>query len=154
MPAGGPPPANTPVSIRPAEAGDAASVASLLSELGYPATPAAVLRRLEDRRDASDSADFVADLDTEVAGFLSAGLLFYFPEDIWLCRVTALVVARRHRGKGAGKALLEAASEFARSRGCKGVEITAAEGRAAAHRFYERMGYARTSYRFFRALCR
>lgn len=138
--------------IRLARDTDAASVAPLLEELGYPATADEIRRRLRARRGAAGSADFVAETEGEADGFLSAETLFYFPEGTRLCRVTALVVASPRRGKGVGKALLAAATDFARSRGCQGLEITTAEDRFDTRRFYERMGFSRTSHRFYRDL--
>ncbi len=47
--------------------------------------------------------------------------------------------------------LLERCIGIAASRGCAGVELTTAEHRAGAQRFYERLGFKRTSLRYFRA---
>jgi len=41
---------------------------------------------------------------------------------------------------------------FAHERHCSGIEITSAEHRLDAHRFYQRLGFSRTSFRFFQAL--
>src|SRR6476659_7266597 len=52
----------------------------------------------------------------------------------------------------AGK-LLGGVADFAREHHCSGIEITSAEHRLDAHRFYQRLGFSRTSFRFFHALC-
>jgi len=44
------------------------------------------------------------------------------------------------------------AADFAREHHCSGIEITSAEHRLDAHRFYQRLGFSRTSFRFFQAL--
>jgi GNAT superfamily N-acetyltransferase len=49
-----------------------------------------------------------------------------------------------HRSAGHGKALLDAAKEWARSHGATHLELDSGEARADAHRFYER---ERPSYR-------
>src|SRR6478752_4371039 len=43
-------------------------------------------------------------------------------------------------------------AELAREHNCSGIEITSAEHRLDAHRFYQRLGFSRTSLRFFHAL--
>jgi GNAT superfamily N-acetyltransferase len=69
-----------------------------------------------------------------------------------ICRITSLVVSSQHRGHGLGQSLLTAAIDFAREHHCSGLEITSAEGRVDAHRFYRRLGFSRTSFRFFQAM--
>src|SRR5215831_6282395 len=76
----------------------------------------------------------------------------YFPNGSTICRVTGLVVSTRHRGWGVGEKLLTGAADFAREHHCSGIEITSAEHRLDAHRFYQRLGFSRTSFRFFQAL--
>jgi GNAT superfamily N-acetyltransferase len=66
--------------------------------------------------------------------------------------VTSLVVGSPHRRRGVGELLIDAAATFAREHECSGIELTSAERRVEAHRFYERMGFARTAFRFFRTL--
>lgn len=67
-------------------------------------------------------------------------------------RVTSLVVAEEARGKGIGRALVRAAESRLAERGCTTVEVTSNRSRGDAHRFYESIGYERTSYRFARVL--
>src|SRR5262249_40317193 len=69
-----------------------------------------------------------------------------------ICRVTGLVVSTQHRGRGVGEKLLAGAADFAREHHCSGIEITSAEHRLDAHRFYQRIGFSPTSFRFFQAL--
>jgi GNAT superfamily N-acetyltransferase len=55
--------------------------------------------------------------------------------------VNGLVVAEGQRSAGAGAKLLEAAEEWARKRGCGGMNVRSNVIRERAHRFYERQGY-------------
>jgi GNAT superfamily N-acetyltransferase len=54
------------------------------------------------------------------------------------CWVEDLVVSPRHRSEGVGKALLDAAKDWARERGATHLELDSGEARVDAHRFYER----------------
>jgi ribosomal protein S18 acetylase RimI-like enzyme len=63
-------------------------------------------------------------------------------------RLTALVVDESARGRGIGRALVNAAEEYFRARGCALIEVTSNKKRTDAHAFYERLGYTATSFRF------
>ena len=55
--------------------------------------------------------------------------------------VAALVVDETVRGSGIGRCLMERAEEWARERGYNTVQLRSNVTRAAAHAFYERLGY-------------
>ena len=54
--------------------------------------------------------------------------------------VEDLAVHPEHRSRGVGKALLDAARDWARERGATHLELDSADARKDAHRFYEREG--------------
>ena len=56
------------------------------------------------------------------------------------CWLQDLVVRREWRARGVGKQLLDAATEWARERGCTHLELGSGIGRIDAHRFYLREG--------------
>jgi GNAT superfamily N-acetyltransferase len=56
------------------------------------------------------------------------------------CWLQDLVVSKEARGRGIGKALLDAATQWARERGCTHLELSSGMGRVDAHRFYRREG--------------
>jgi ribosomal protein S18 acetylase RimI-like enzyme len=140
------------VTLRPAQQTDAKDVAMLMTELGYPSAEADVQDRLRHSLDNPTSRCLVAQDGGEVIGLMSAELFPYFPTGTTVCRVTSLVVASQHRRRGIGDTLMAAATEFAREHQCSGIELTSAARRIEAHRFYERLGFSRTAFRFFRAL--
>jgi predicted N-acetyltransferase YhbS len=141
-----------PVVLRSATEADAKHVESLLAELGYPSKEADVRHRLRRSLDSDTSCFLVAQQASEVIGLVSAELVPYFPNGSTICRVTGLVVSTPHRGQGVGEKLVTGAADCARERHCSGIEITSAEHRLDAHRFYQRLGFSRTSFRFFHAL--
>jgi len=55
-----------------------------------------------------------------------------------------VVVDEKHRSKGIGEALITRAIDEARRAGCYKVSLTSNKRRTEAHRFYERLGFART----------
>jgi GNAT superfamily N-acetyltransferase len=65
------------------------------------------------------------------------------------CWLQDIVVRSDYRSRGVGRALLDAATEWARERGCTHLELSSGAGRADAHRFYLREGMAQ-SYTFQR----
>jgi ribosomal protein S18 acetylase RimI-like enzyme len=140
------------VTLRPAREADAERVASLMTELGYSSTAKDVKDRLRGSLNSQTSCCLVAQADSEVIGMMSLELIPYFPTGSTICRVTSLVVSSRHRSRGVGEKLMAAAAKFARERGCSGIEVTSADRRVDAHRFYQRLGFARAGLRFFQAL--
>jgi GNAT superfamily N-acetyltransferase len=63
-----------------------------------------------------------------------------------------MVVDEGVRGRGIGSALVRAAEQALQAKGCYIVEVTSHLRRADAHRFYEKLGYERTSVRLAREL--
>ncbi|MEU2391564.1 GNAT family N-acetyltransferase [Streptomyces sp. NPDC007369] len=58
--------------------------------------------------------------------------------------VEAVRIRADRRGGGLGAELMRLAVERARGRGCGLVQLTSNKRRSAAHRFYERLGFARS----------
>jgi predicted N-acetyltransferase YhbS len=140
------------VLLRSPTEADAKHVASLLAELGYPSKETDVRDRLRRFLHRQSSCFLLAQFASEVIGLVSAELVPYFPTGSTICRVTALVVSTHHRGRRVGEKLVAGAVDFARQHHCSGIEITGAEHRLDAHRFYQRLGFSRTSSRFFQTL--
>lgn len=140
------------VTFRRATEADADAVAVLLTELGYASTTGDVVDRVRHSLHSDRSHLLVAQSGHGVIGLIAAELVPYFPNGATVCRVTALVVASQNRRQGLGEQLLARVTDFARDHGCSGIELTSAQHRLDAHRFYERLGFSRTSLRFFRPL--
>ncbi|MGW0389672.1 N-acetyltransferase family protein [Streptomyces sp. NPDC003042] len=58
--------------------------------------------------------------------------------------VEAVRIRADRRGEGLGAEVMRLAVERARERGCGLVQLTSNKRRSAAHRFYERLGFARS----------
>jgi GNAT superfamily N-acetyltransferase len=131
------------VKIRRARRSDAERIARLSGELGYPATAAQIATRLRQLTPVSKHAVFVAespDAGTGLIGWVHVSVSHLLESDI-RAEVNGLVVAEGQRSAGAGAKLLEAAEEWARRRGCLGMNVRSNVIRERAHMFYERNGY-------------
>ncbi len=87
-----------------------------------------------------------------VVGMASVYVDYLSIRDGWRCWLQDLVVTSSHRSRGVGKALLDAATEWARERGCTHLELNSGVGRADAHRFYLREGMTQGSLSFRRLI--
>ena len=137
--------------FRPAEGRDSAALSRLIGQLGYDAGEAEVSERL-----AAMAADgftvLVAELDGAVVGCLSTSVMRVLHRPAPVGRISMMVVDEALRGRGIGAALVRAAEEALAARGCGLVEVTSNQRRTDAHRFYEKLGYERTSVRLAKAL--
>jgi (aminoalkyl)phosphonate N-acetyltransferase len=139
------------LTIRDARGEDAAAIAELLGQLGYPADAHAVESRLQRLRIVGDRV-MVADVEGTVAGLahLQVGPTIEYERPV--AKLAALVVDTTHRRQGVGRALVHAIVDEARLRGCELVFLTTSERRDDAHEFYEHIGFEHTGRRYARAL--
>jgi GNAT superfamily N-acetyltransferase len=68
--------------------------------------------------------------------------------------IAGLVVDRGRRQQGIGRLLMAEAERWAREQGCSIVRLWSSKGRADAHAFYRRLGYAdvKTQHAFAKSL--
>ncbi len=129
------------LAIRRARGSDAARLAVLSGELGYPATAAEMKLRLSRVKPAADNAILVAETDDgDVIGWLHVSVS-YLLEVPLRAEINGLVVGEGQRSKGAGARLLDAAESWARKKKCTGMSVRSNVIRERAHGFYERHGY-------------
>lgn len=140
--------------LRPATARDAQRLAALATELGYPSSAAEVERRLGRIEDDEDHFVCAAELDDgQVIGWIHAFVVSLVESDPRV-EIGGLVVGENQRGAGVGKALMERAEAWARSKGVGEVAVRSNVIRKDAHRFYQRLGYnmIKTQYAFSKKL--
>jgi GNAT superfamily N-acetyltransferase len=138
-------------TIRDAGPADAAAVAGLLSQLGYPSDLSAVEERLDRLRIVGDRV-VVAEADGQVAGLAHLQVTPALERERPAAKIGALVVDEAFRGRGIGRALLQALELEARLRGCELIYLTTSERRDDAHAFYERVGLEHDGRRYARTL--
>ncbi len=140
------------VRVRRAEPRDAARIADLLDQLGYPSEAASIPGRLERMAKERLTIAVVAELGGDVAG-LAAGQVFdAIHADGPAAWLMALVVDERARGSGVGRALVDHVADWARRHGAAKLSVPTHTRREAAHRFYEHLGFERNGYRYTRSL--
>jgi N-acetylglutamate synthase-like GNAT family acetyltransferase len=132
------------VTTRVANLQDAEGLAVLCEQLGYPATPAQVRRRLEALQDATDHAVFV----TQRASGQTTGWVHVFVRQLLVAdrqaEIGGLVVLAGQRGRGVGRLLMERAEGWAWDKGCQAVYVCSNVARKRAPGFYKAMGYDQT----------
>ncbi len=138
------------VQIRPASPSDAAALADLLGELGYPTDSGTVTSRiLKLHADTSNQVLLALGASGRVVGALHAQDVALLASNGYI-EVTALIVSDSARGHGVGTRLLDAAEHWAMARGKPRMLLRSNATRVEAHRFYERNGWQnmKTGYTF------
>ena len=131
--------------VRLARLEDAARIAELSGQLGYPATAEEVERRLRQLEGDPQHVVFLAELrDAPKAGAIIGWVHVHevrLVESDPRAEVSGLIVADGYQGRGAGRLLMEHAEQWARSRGFQTLLLRSNVIRGAAHAFYEKLGY-------------
>lgn len=140
------------IAVRLAQPADVPALARLVTALGFPATPDELAPRLTGMQDAGEVVLVATDDDDAVVGLLTVHVTPVLHRPTPVGRLTALVVAEPMRGAGVGRALVTEAERMLAARGCGLVEVTSNQQLTDAHAFYQRLGYAVTSVRLFKAL--
>ena len=128
------------MNIREATASDAAALAALSTQLGYPAQPDEAVERLAALGPAS--AVLVAEENGAVLGWIHVCGVRFFQSPPF-AEIGGLVVDEAARGRGVGKLLVEAAVRWAAEQGYGKLRVRSNVVREDAHRFYEREGFQR-----------
>ena len=129
------------VRVRVARMDDAGSIAGLSGQLGYPSSVARVRQRLRNLLADGGHAIWVAENGAgAIAGWIHVFVKQLLESDREI-EIGGLVVDQIFRGQGAGKALVERAERWARSRRLKSVYVRSNVVRKEAHIFYQKLGY-------------
>jgi GNAT superfamily N-acetyltransferase len=138
-------------AIRHAEADDRFALEILIGQLGYEVSADEIAARIP-LLTAPGSRMLVAELEGRVVGCLTTSMMRVVHRPAPVGRISMMVVEAGLRGKGVGKALVRAAEAALAADGCRMVEVTSNVARTEAHKFYQALGYERTSVRLAREL--
>ena len=138
--------------IRNAELSDAAELAALACDLGYKTTSAEMESRLVSILKDPRYKTLVALKDEKICGMIGMFSASSYLHNDFNGRIIALVVSTESRRCGIGAQLVAAAEKDFAKRGITRVTVTTRFEREKAHQFYEKVGYARTGFRFAKKL--
>jgi GNAT superfamily N-acetyltransferase len=128
--------------VRDANQNDSETVARLLADMSYPASPAAAMAHISlFASDPASRLQVAEDSERGVVGLLATHIVPRLDSDGFTCRITDLVVAVGHRRSGIGSALIAAAEQEARRAGAPRLDLSSGEWRADARAFYESHGF-------------
>ena len=129
------------VKIRRARQDDAARIAELSGQLGYPATARRMAGRLRLALRQENGVCYVAETKEDgVVGWVHASITPLLEVER-RAEVNGLVVDEKVRSLGVGWRLLSKAEKWARRRSCKGMSVRSNVLRERASGFYLRHGY-------------
>jgi len=131
------------VDIRNVTPDDAADVARLSGELGYPIDADAMRRRIQQLSALPDHAVFIAMCAEGAVGWIHVSVVQHVQADV-RAEIGGLVVTAESRSAGVGALLVARAEQWAREHGLTGMIVRSQIKREDAHRFYLREGYERT----------
>lgn len=133
---------NPKVIIRSAEPADAEALAHLTGQLGYPVSAEEAAGRLRQLQTHPEwQAALVAVLpEGQVVGWVQVYRVIFLGGAPFT-EIGGLVVDERQRRQGIGRALVQAAEDWARQHGTNDVSVRSNILREGAHAFYRRLGY-------------
>lgn len=129
---------------------DAASIATLLEQLGYRASEQLVCEKIGLLGASPMDAVLVVEDEGAIIGVISLHVFELFHQIGRIGRITSLVVSESARGKGVGALLVSKADSFFCALGCVRAEVTSGDHRPTAHAFYRNQGYAPDERRFIK----
>jgi len=127
------------VRIRPAIPEDAAALAVLSGELGYPSTQEQILGRLTPLHSSGHDAILVA-VEQQIIGWIHVARTLSLESGSG-AEIMGLVVAERFRGGGIGAMLVSEAEQWARGQGLNRIRVRTNVVRGDARAFYAKRGY-------------
>jgi ribosomal protein S18 acetylase RimI-like enzyme len=145
---GAPPLRNENIEIRDAKLTDSPSLAKLMCELGYETSGSEMRQRLKLILSDPRCGTFVAKIGNELCGMIGTLTHMSHEHNDLSGTIIALVVSRKLRRSGIGRALIGAAEKDFANRNVKRITLTTRFAREEAHRFYEMVGYSKTGFRF------
>jgi GNAT superfamily N-acetyltransferase len=125
---------------------DSAKVAALFTDIGFVTTAEAMVSRIANTRVAGGNV-LVSELGDGIVGCVGIASMLPPHRDAPVGRITILVVEEGHRRTGIGLALVREAVLQLRADGCTLIEVTSRFELEDAHRFYEALGFEKTSVR-------
>ena len=123
-----------------------------MAELGYKTSTSEMRERLQSILSDARFSTFVAEKENDVCGMIGRLTHLSHEHNDLSGKIIALVVSKKRRKNGVGRALVAAAEKDFAKRKVARVTLTTRFEREEAHLFYEKLGYSRTGLRFAKNL--
>jgi N-acetylglutamate synthase-like GNAT family acetyltransferase len=138
------------LKIHQAENNDIDALCLLMDEMSHTGiTPEQMLDRLRMVEGSTIDSLYVCEEDGKIVGLLGFRIRENLEDVSRFGEISAIVVSPSSRQKGVGRFMMDHAEKLAREKGCKGMWLVSGFGREAeAHKFYQRLGFKTTGYRF------
>lgn len=142
------------VMIRNAQESDFPCLAGLVQkELGYAdLSTKTFYKQMREIEKRPEHMTFVAVSGETVVGFIGLQRAITYEIEGEFLRILVLAVSEEVQGEGLGTALLNHAEQYAQKQGIAFFTLSSSFRRTAAHAFYEKNGYRKTSYAFKKTL--
>jgi len=139
------------MSIRQANEDDAAAVANLIHQMGYPVLEAETINRINQYAQPTYLL-LVAERDEVVVGYIALHIYHVLHLPAPEGRIISFCVDEKVRGTGAGTMLLHAAEDHFQKNGCYKIVLNSNLKRPETHQYYLNRGYQFTSKHFAKFL--
>src|ERR1700731_4933120 len=140
------------VGVRRAETADAAALADLMTQLGYPTRASEMEMRMETIGADKNYATFVAVSEGKVCGMIGTLMCYTYEHNGPSARILTLIVSEKVRGCGLGRTLIATAENDLAQRNIRRIAVNPPLERAQAHEFYEKLGYTKNGFRLVKEL--
>lgn len=131
------------IAIREARVADSDTLVALCRQLGYQTDAAGLEKRLITILDDPDQRIMVAlDPDDKVVGWIHVFIARRLEVGIFV-EIGGLVVDEKCRRMGTGKALMQAAEDWAKAHDIRVIRLRSNVIRTEAHQFYLDLGFSR-----------
>ncbi|MEZ4805067.1 MAG: GNAT family N-acetyltransferase [Bacteroidia bacterium] len=128
------------MQIRQATIQDCVQIAELSKQLGYETSSSLMKDRLNKIIKDSDHTILIANDDNEVLGWIHAFFTLRVETDPFV-EIGGLVVSEIHRNKGVGKLLVDAITEWAKTKPCDLIRVRSNTIRIESHVFYKQLNF-------------
>jgi ribosomal protein S18 acetylase RimI-like enzyme len=142
------------LTVRDARLNDAVELGALACEPGYKTTDVEMATRLKTVLKDARYKTLVAEIGGKLCGMIGTVSQSSYLHNDFSGRIIALDVSSKMGRCGGGRKLVAASEKDFLRRKITRVTLTTRLEREEAHRFYEKLGYARTGFRFGKNLRR
>jgi GNAT superfamily N-acetyltransferase len=136
------------ILVRDAQVNDAAVLAQLAGQLGYPTGAASIegrLRRMEGKLD--ERVIVSVEAGQSVVGWTTVKVVEHMYGSAYV-EISGFVVDQEHRGQGIGKTMMAEVERWAREKGYPTIRLNANILRTGAHQFYKALGFTQAKQQY------